>query len=585
MKILLPVQILLLLISIDVLSQQISERKLMDVAEGSNADVYNFKTDKASGNHCYVVWENDRMQGYIISNGRNSEKFNYIAPEYIRFLSNGKYAAAGDTYGDSIKPGYSTLIIEGKSVLKAELIDWLSGYISESDEIVFIMKENEKFSLGIYSETGGLKKQGSYDELKAAMIIDPNSEAEGEYYLGDENYFHDKSGRRVFIGLRDGRAYLITVFDETVTPFSDIDQSSLCYDLNGNLCYIAKENGGLYTSGRGYFLVRNSEKILKRDYIYPPVYVDKRNNLHCMGADSTGEYKYEFYIVSAGNSTEGRGKDGRKFDSGIQNIKVNDDGILSYIGASILKGNEDGDYNSESFLVTDSDMLRLGYNVRPPVAGAGDEFLFAAQSDPKVIRPDLFRRKGNAIEKVNQKSYDEIYGYGYTNRGEIYYMGMLNTSNSGAYNPNVDLVIDNKLIGTYSYVVYQSIGDSVYPITYSADGKFAFVADEQLEDSSFASFIFVNGSKLPLPENTLNKTDRLFGVFNMMYTKSGKLFCIATTKRGAEYYDDEREIIVDNESLGKVYNSFSPIEYNKDTDTVNFIAARGRSVYEVKVKF
>ncbi len=145
--------------------------------------------------------------------------------------------------------------------------------------------------------------------------------------------------------------------------------------------------------------------------------------------------------------------------------------------------------------------------------------------------------------------------------------------------------MEGRKIGTYSFLSYQSLGDSVYPMAYSPSGDFTFVAEEQLNDTSYGNAVFTNGVKLPFPETAAGGPGYFRGVYNLFYTVSGEMFFLAVTKPGEDYTMDLKEVFVNNRSLGKIYNSVSAISYDAAKNEVSFIASRDNEVFDVLLKF
>jgi hypothetical protein len=569
--------------------QEIRESKISEFAIPGNADVYDFSIDSRTGNYCYVVWNQDRTGCEVHSRNTVSQMFNFINSNQIRFFSNGHYAAYGDNYQDTLKKAGSTLIVEGKNILTADYMDWSSSFVNKNDEIFIITKEGEKYLLVKYSEANGIEKSDPYDDLRVAYTFDPNAGEEGDGYIDEDRFTVDKHGERFYIGVKDNKAFLIHGDDINSTPYSDIDNSSITYDPNGDLCYIAKRNGGLYSSPKGFFVVRGNKEYKTYDYVYAPLYFDNSGSVYFVAADSVSEYEYNSYIVKNDKKLLPENiKSGNELVTGYQNISISPDGDVSYVAWSDIKQNDEliGQYyTSSSKLVKNNKEYFLGYNVRPFVYGKRGEILYVAQQDRSLMKNDLFLLDNNKTKKINTRSYDEIYGYGFTPEGKIYYLGMINDTSGTSYNNSVDLIVDNVKIGNYSFLIYQSIGDSANALVYSGDGDYAYVAEDKISDSSYCSVVYVNGTKLPFPKVVAEGSTYYTNIYNLFYSKNGRMFFTATTKTGENFYDNVLEVFVDNTSLGKKYSSIGKIIYNKELNEVSFFASRANAIYDVKVKF
>ncbi len=581
--------VLLILLSNISYSQVIEETLISEFDVQQNADVFDFSIDKATGKYCYVIWNSDHTAAKIQYGKSVSEEFNSIISDKIRFFSDGSYAAFGNFYEDTSRKATGTLIVNGKSVFSSEYIDWYSSYINKNDELILISKEGDKYYLIRYSIDKGIKRSEPYDELRAAFTMKPSTSEEGDEYISDDEYLVDGNGKRLYVGVANNKAYLIQGDKRDETPYTDIDFSSIVYDRNGEMCYIAKSNGELYTSPKGFFVVKAGKKFRTFDYIYPPLYFDASNSIYYIASDSIAEYVYDSYLVKNEKkiTSQSSARD-KNVTSSIQELRIDPDGSISYVAWQETKqvsADNVESYNTSHSFVEDGKESFLGYNLRPIVRCSNEEMLFVAQSKLGVMKFDLFKFDGSNVRKVNKEGYDEIYGYGFTPDDKIYYLGMREDKTADTYTSSVDLYIDNVKIGNYGYLIYQLAGDSAQALVYSGKGDYAFVTDEKLSDNMYYSSIHVNGIKLPQPKMSQPGSEHISNVYNLFYTSNGKMFFTATTKSGESYSDNILEAFVDNSSLGKTYNSIGKITYDKDLNSASFLASRGKGIYEVKVKF
>lgn len=567
-------------------SQELIETKLTETPAGTVADVYEMVFDRKSGRFCRLKWNNDKTKVSVVDNETTSEEANYISPMHVRFLSNGKHVAFGDNYGSDYSTSNSILIVGGQTVLKSDFIDWTTSYVNSKDEVVFSRKQGDKYYLTKFSESRGAEDSGPYDEIKAAFRINPDANMEGDEYVNEENLFYDKEGKRVFIALKNGKAFILNENKAVETPYSDIDYTSLCYDNSGTLCFIAKENGKLFEPGRGCFVVRGDKRMSEFDFAYPPLYFDRQNSVYYMIADSTGEYTFNYDIVKE-NDRLGDDKANRdKYNSGISEIRFSENGELIYVASKTEKNEiESSEYMPLSYLIDKKGRHFLGYSIRPIEWNGKGEALYAAQESLTAGNSDLFLWKSGRKEKINKQRYDDIYGYGYTKSGGIYYLGLISDTTGGTYKSTTDFVMDGKKIGSYSFLSYQSLGDSVYAMAHSPSGDYAFVAEEQLNDTTYGNAVFMNGTKLPFPETASGGPGYFRSVYSLFYAVSGEMFYLAVTKPGEDYTMDLKEVFVNNRSLGKIYNSVSAISYDPSANEVSFIASRGNEVFDVKLMF
>ena len=568
-------------------SQEIQETKISDFTVPGNVDVYDFKMEPKMRNYCYVVWTNDRTASEIHSRNTVSQSFSYVISDQIKFFSNSKYAAIGENFYDSIRKASTTLIVEGKNILTSEYIEWTSSYINKDDVLTVIIKDAEKYYLAKYSEDDGLTRSEPYDELRAAYRFERGTGEEGDDYVHEEEYILDKNGDRIYTAVRNNKAYLIIGDEVKATPYTDIDNSSISFDSNGDICFIAKDNGGLYSSPKGSFVVKGSKRFKTFDYVYAPLYFDRSGSIYYVASDSVGEYEYDSYIVKNDKKLDLKNK-ATGIVSGILNVTVSPEGNVSYLEwREVNQKNETSDqyYSSSSYFVKGGKEYFLGYSVRPFVYGAKGEFLYAAQPEPKASKSDIYLFENDRTKRINSASYDDIYGYGFTPDEKIYYLGMINDTSSGQYNSSVDLIINNEKVGNYGFLIYQTEGDSSRALVFSQKGDYAFVTEEKISDNQYYSVIHINGKKLDFPNVATEGSTYFTGIYNMFYSVNNKLFFTATARTGESYNDNVYEVFVDNRSLGKTYNSMSRINYDRSLNEVTFLAGRGKALYDVKVKF
>lgn len=571
-------------------SQELIETAVVDLNIPGNADVYDFSYDTLTGNFVYVKWDSQRSMCRLISRDGTSGEFNYIIQNNVKFFSDGSYVAFGDRYEDSLQKASTTLIVNGDSILSADFIESYSAFLKGKEEIEFVMKSGDKYYLGAYSRSRNeIRQSSAYDELRTAYKINPDRYGEGDEYYDENSYFLDSAGDRIYVGVRDGKAYFVSFNAEKFSGYTDIDNTSFSYAPDGDLCFIAKSNGGLYSSGRGFFVVKGDRKFKTYDYIYSPLYFDGSGSVYYMIADSTGEYEYDYFMCRNNDKLTLSGtRDNRSFDAGLQNIKISPDGKIRYIGARNVvpeKGESEIDYYNNSYsLIEDGKEYELGYNIRPIRHLQGGTLLYAAQTKYGDVPVDLFMFSNGVKKKLNTSNYKDIYDYGMMMNGKIYYTALIEDTTGGNYSSSVDLFIDGRKIGNFPFLVYQSAGDSAFPIVVSPSGNYAFVTEEKSDELTYFNVLYIDGVRQAPPMAVVEGSGKVSGIYDMFYSDNGKLFFTALTSAAEYYSDGVREVFVDNKSLGKMYNTIGRMKYDSVSNEVTFKATRGKTVYDVKVK-
>jgi|GEM_PF-3902669 len=71
---------------------------------------------------------------------------------------------------------------------------------------------------------------------------------------------------------------------------------------------------------------------------------------------------------------------------------------------------------------------------------------------------------------------------------------------------------------------------------------------------------------------------------NLFYTNSGKLFYTGTLNSDEMYdYTANMEPVLNNESLGKIYNNIAFMNYDKNKNEISFWGSRGKEIYKVTI--
>lgn len=600
MKILYNSFVLFILILNSAVSQTISEKEILTLKFKGNADAYNLRYDIATGKYAYAYNIPDEGKSFIISNKTLSDKYEYIAPEEIIFDSKGNYYSVTSDYRADYGTNNYFLISNGKVIKSYDYIEAYSAYINNKNEYVFIFKEKDIYRLGYYSPSSGFRQSGGFDNIKAAF----NSKAASEQMEGDavaykeEDFYHNDKNERAFIATLNGKTKIIFETSVKETQYSDIHESSLTKNKNNELSFIAKSGGRFYEVSGNEFAVSGNKEYKKFDIATAPLYFNNDNEPVYIAGDSVLDFKNEYFLVIGDQKQNafldaGKTEPAPPFSYVISDIKINSDGSIIYTAASevVVKGvkvnpaDEDYDqYYSRSFLVKDGIANELGYNVNFIKYNDKGDMLYSGIADIDKKEYLLMLNYGKSRIIISDKKYDDIYDYGFTPAGEIYYTGQTYGDPEKGITSEASMFIGNKPAGSYYNIIYQGSDKNASSLKYDSKNNYSFVAENRIDSVTFDEFVVTNSERLPFPKNVSN-AKYISYISNLMYTKNDKMFYVGDMLIDPVTYDVTKEVFVDNKSLEKKYNTIYPVNYDELKNEITFNASRGNKVYYVTVKF
>jgi len=599
MKIIYFVLAVAFLFTQNIFSQSVTETEIFNLTYKGDADPYFLKYDKSGTNYAYVYRINDENKNFIISPKNLSDKYDYVEPMQIIFDNEGNYYTIATDYKVDYGADNYFLIINGEQIKNYNYIEQYSTYLNKKGEYVFIFKTNEKYRIGYYSIKSGFRQSEEYDNVRPAFDSEMlSNQMEGDMVAYDDKYFFkNKNGERAFLVTKNGRTSILFDSEEIKTDYGDINESSLTYNKNNELSYIAKKTGRFYEYAGGEFVVSGDKTYDSFGIVTMPLVFNENNVPTYVAGDSLADYKYSYYVVS-GNEKQPFPSDASyadfppNFSAGISDLKLKSDGTVSYIGNGEMMitssnisedGNSYDDYFTKSFLVENNKAFELGYNINPIKYNSGGDMLYSGIANISKKEKLLMMNYGASRIILNKKKFDDIYDYGFTPAGDVYYSGLTYENEASNKKYESSFYIGDNLIGNYNFVAYQYYKDSSYILTFNPEGKYAFAAEKYIDSANGKYVIVTNEGELPFPDN-YSKSDRFLYISNLMYSGNGKLFYIADTKLEPETYVATKEAFVNNVSLGKTYNSVYDFSYDESINEVSFIASRGKVIYLVRVK-
>ena len=592
---------ILFLLSVQIaFSQTITETEIFNLTYKGEADPYFLKYDKTGTNYAYVYRINDENKNFIISPKNLSDKYDYIEPLQIVFDNEGNYYTIATDYKEDYGADNYFLIVNGEQIKNYNYIEQYSTFLNKQNEYVFIFKTGEMYRIGYYSIKTGFRQSEEYDNIRPAFnSLMLSNQMEGDMVAYDEKYFFkNNKDERVFLATKNGKTSIISGSEEIKTDYGDINEGSLVYNKNNELSYIAKKTGRFYEYTGGELVVSGNKTYNSFPMVSMPLVFDQNNEPVYVAADSIGDYKFSYYVVK-GNEKQPVPSDRNSsdaplnFSNGISDLKVSADGVISYIGNSEIivpasnisdDGNSYDDYYTKSYLVENNKAYELGYNIGSILYNSKGDMLYSGIANTGKKERLLMMNYGESRIILNKKKYDDIYDYGFTPEGDIFYGGQTYDEKALNNNYQTTLFIGDKKIGSYAFLAYQYYKDSSYILAYGPGNKFAFAAAEYLDSVNNKYIVVTNDGVLPFPSN-VSGSDFFLYISNLIYTENDKIFYTADTKMEPETYAMTREAFVDNVSLGKTYDNIFDFDYDKSINEVSFVGSRGKVIYQVRVKF
>lgn len=589
------------LIISNLFSQSISEKELFRLTFKGDADAYSFIYDSNSTNYCYLYTLPDEKKTFIISNNSTSDKYDFVAGEDIRFDKEGNYYAINTNYKADYGIDNNFLIVNGKNVLNYEYIESYNTYVNNSGEFVFIFKEFDLYKLGYYSLKNGFRKSEGYESIKPLFKSNPvlyQREGDADGYR-DSDFYRNEKNERGFVVISNGKAKLIFETTEIPTDYSDINESSLTMNKNNELSFIAKKEGKFYEVMGNEFVVSGNTEYDKFELISMPLIFNKINEPVYVAGDSVSEFKNIYFPVIGSKPVKVYSENQElkfitDFNFGLDNLKVNEDGSITYTGAqeiiipAVKKNPEDTVYDEyfyKSFYVSDGTANELGYRIGQIKYSSRGDLLYSGIADLDKKEILLMLNYGESRVILNRNKFDDIYEYGFSPTDEIYYAGQIYEDLEKNIKGESSLYLGDKLIGKYDFLSYQNSNGEGSILKFDSKNNFAFVAEEKVDSFETRDFVVTNNGTLPFPSNIVTNAKMLSFISDLMYTKNDKLFFIAEMNYDPEKFQSTKEIFVDNKSLGKIYNSIKEVRYDEVLNEISFIASRGNKIYFVTVKF
>ena len=583
--------------------QYINEEEILTLDPGQMADPWSVAVDKNPGTMCYIRYSPENNTYTILSNGKESGSYGYISNYDIKFDSRGNYYVLASTPYDENYQSEYVLLVNGDSIATFPYAESYNSIITKNDEFKFPVKSSwdaeEKYRLVTYTMSGGIKESEEYLSIRLMYRGVPYNYAAGDHDQDyNQNLFEDKNGNNGYV-VSDGITAMLLIGDNvTRTEYTDIDAGSFIYDNNGELCFIAK-NGALFYSGPGNeFVVQGDKKYASFDYVYSPIQFTSSNVPVYTSVDYINDYQSIYSLVIGDEIQKAyRDKDkklaGPEFTGGVYDVQIQSDGDITYYGSVFdqsTEGREAVMYNTA--YVVNGVMSELYPGLGGVKTNSKGESISVISPDGDYYSQDLIRLNGKK-GKINKENFTSIVDYGFTPKGDIYYVGMKEGNYEQRIKPEYQLYIDGLLIGKYEMMLYQGMGDSYELVKFNDKGDYAFAVskfyyyedypEEQVPDAS--AYVITNTGKqdpkIMVPGITKTDFDYIEYLF---YTTNGKLFY----NGGISNYPENitySQPVIDGQSPGNIYNSIANVHYDKLSNVLTFIGGRDNKLYNVRIDF
>lgn len=589
--------VLLVWISGEVNSQIITEKEIFRSTYKGKADANNFIYDEKSGGYCYVYYLEKEKKTFIISDNSTSEKYDFISTQDIKFDKDGNYFVTAGNYKADYGIDNYFLIVNGKQVLNYNYIQTYDSYINKKGEFVFIFLEKDLYRFGYYSKGKPFRQSAGYEFIRPVFDYSASS----YYYEGDaegyteENFYKNENGERAYIASSNGKAKIIFETREISTDYSDINEISFSKNKNNELSYIAKKEARFYEKSGNEFVVSGSKEYDNFDIVSIPLMFNTQNDPVYIAGDSINENLIIFYPVEGNQkqTTTADSGDTLDFNMTLTEFKLNQNDDLSFLGVKEIKipsSNPGGinsydEYYYQTFLVNGGTANELGYSIGEIKRNENNDMLYSGIADLGKKDRLLILNYGASRIIINRDNFDDIYEYGFTPSNEIYYVGQNYEDTLKKKQEGTFLYIGEKLIGKYEYLSFQSSGERPSILKFDSKGNYSYVAEQRADTNLYEYIIYTNGVRNEFPANIKSNSKMFSYISDLVYTSNGKLFFIGDIYDKTNIKNIKKELIVDNKSLGKVYDTISRVRNDRDKNEVSFLGSRGKAIYKVSVRF
>lgn len=528
-------------------SQQVKEKLIVKLPDGSQLNSYSVKYNKQNGAFAYEHYDTTTKLAYMITSKGNSGNFSGVNAYNAYFDKDGNvYYTAYNTVQDTINT-YS--LMKNTEVLGTyQYIN--DTWVEKNGTLYFATKTDGKTSLTMLElSSGKMTKQKPYDDV--FFVYYPEQAVEGEP-IGYPGF--TSRGELYYIASLNGQKFVVLDGAEQ-KAYADIDQYYIGYDKSGEIFYIANDQGNLYDSKNSTFLVHGTKEFKKFDNIYGPIYFDAANNPIYIGANNSDLKNLYPQVLMSGNN-----QIGKSYSGGISAITVSPSGKIAYIGTNYIDT-----AHSESFIVIDGiegAKYKTAFNL---TLDANDKPVYVAELKGKQY---VFR----GTDKVSE-GYQNIMDYKSLPGGKMYCTSYI----AGDYTKGIQdvyyLHLGNDNYGPYEMVNMGDEQSGGFTTDYS--GNFMFTASKLVDKKNYIykSTVISNSGK-----------SEAFNIIEATKLYKGKVYYAGYNTYDTKNYLSRGKFYADFQPVTKEYDFMYDYKYDEAAGVVGFVAGKGNEIYYVEVK-
>ena len=579
--------------SVNLRSQSLKETLLYESKDDEFVQVYNYFSDVSTGSYCYIVTNPDNFKYLIKSRYKDSKYYDFISGYYIKFDSKGNYYCIAANYIDG---GYDSsayfLIINGDEVAQVEYAEGYDAYINPDDEYEVVIRENGEYKIMTVSTTSPISYSAGFDKIIPSWrYIPENAEGEQDYFFRDEN------GDRYYIVRKGGKAGFLhgSFFDET--PYSDIDNSSITYDRNNRLTYIANRGGNFYEEGGEEFVVQGDKEYSPFVKVFNPVLLnDKNEPVYSAAISQKGIDSYVYSLVIGNEQIQAytnseKTQKVEEITNGIYDLKIDDDGTISYM-ASIRINWNDFDFESvysKNAIIVDGVSQGFYNDLGTIIRNDRNGDLLFTYNPTNVSGKSVLNLKSNGVDEIiSDPKFSYLMDYGFSPDGKIYYIGVISGDYEAGIKDRYTIVIDGIEVANEESFVMSEVDSLKYSyVNFGPDGKYAYATYEFIDTASdfnnWYSISFMKTNEETLSPPILNFPGRAF--FNSIqlfrFLNDGRVFFIGQSDDMSNPSLSYIQLNVNEQADQHIYNSISDVKYNRLMNQFEFRATRENKIFEV----
>lgn len=578
------------------MSQVVQEREIYS-ANADFAMIYNFLYDEGTGSYCYIETDPVTFKYRIKSRYGESKGYDYLSNYYIKFDAMGNYYCIASNYypEGTFDSSLYYLIINGEEIAQFEYAEAFDAYVNPNQEYEFTIREGEKFKIAKVSSTKQLSYSQEFDEIRVAWRYIPAEEYSGDF----EPYVRDANGYRYYITRNNQRAYFVHGNNIVQTPYSDIDNTSIVFDNNGAMTFIAKTNGRFWEDDGNEIVVQGDKTYRTFLKVFSPVLFTSANEPVYIVSDMKIDGDIYVSNLAVGNDIRpaftdaSRTKKVEDFTAGIYDLKILNSGEIAYIGSVRTNWDEwdfETVYSKSTFVVND---IASPFYFEPGMKATnifGDE-LFT--SNPTSVYGtsvlNLISRGESRV--VSDPKFNFIVDYGFTPNGDVFYVGMVQGNYDLGIKDKYTIVVNSREFGTYPALIYSEVEDGRFSyLSFDKQNNFAYATYELIDSSEnyedWYSISFLKTNSGTVTPTIINYPGRAFfnSIERFMYLDDGKLFYIGNSFDDSNPYLIYSQLNVGLNPLDKVYNAITDFKYDRLMNRMTFRASRDNKIYDVVVQ-